>query len=60
MPRPADLAVIGHAQSLTGQHYVVLELTGAAVVDRFYLGPTQDLVERERRSLSPAMSMGPL
>ena len=52
------LAVTGHAQSLTGQHYVVLELTGAAAVDRFYLGPTQDLVERRAQIVTHALEHG--
>lgn len=53
------LALAGVAVTAAEQHHLILELGGLEQVDRFYLGPTQDDVERRAQILAAALQAGP-
>lgn len=50
-PYMPGLAMVGVAVTETEQHHVILEMGPDAAADRFYLGPTQDHVERRSQRL---------
>lgn len=53
------LVLVGVAVTAEEQHHLIFELGGLEQVDRFYVRPTQDDVERRAQILATALQAGP-